>query len=214
LSNLLSVRDGRSIEAGFTRSKPRVRKIRTVTRYRIVPVALAVAALAGCGGGGKSTTTRATKAAGSSVEMTQSCPTSGLEVWLGVGAGGAAAGSTYYPLEFTNTSNRRCRLSGFPGVSAVAGHQLGSPAERNGARPTYKVTLLPGATAHTVVQIVDVGNFPSSKCKPAEAGVLRVYPPGQFAATDIPFSFQACSARGPIFLSVEPIQPGVGIPGR
>lgn len=145
--------------------------------------------------------------------MTQACSTSGLEVWLGVGEGGAAAGSTYYPLEFTNTSNRRCRLFGFPGVSAVANGQLGSPAERNRAHPAQAITLLPGATAHTVLQIVDVGNFPSSRCKPADASGLRVYPPGQFSAAEIPYSFRACSAKGPVFLSVEPIQPGLGIPG-
>ena len=145
--------------------------------------------------------------------MTRACSTSRLEVWLGVGEGGAAAGSTYYPLEFTNTSSRNCRLFGFPGVSAVANGQLGSPARRNRAHPTQTITLLPGATAHTVLQIVDVGNFSPSKCKPADASDLRVYPPGQFSAAEIPFGFRACSAKGPIFLSVEPIQPGIGIPG-
>lgn len=146
--------------------------------------------------------------------MTEACSTSSLEVWLGLGEGGAAAGSTYYPLELTNTSNRRCRLFGFPGVSAVAGGQIGSAAGRNRSRPTYHVTLLPESTAHVVLQIVDVGNFAASKCKPAEASGLRVYPPGQFTAAEIPFSFRACSAKGPIFLSVEPVQPGVGIPGQ
>jgi hypothetical protein len=75
------------------------------------------------------------------------------------------------------------------------------------------VTLVPGATAHAVLQVVDVGNFSSGRCRPAEATGLRVYPPGQFSAAEIPFGFRACSAKGPIFLSVEPIQPGVGIPG-
>ena len=187
-------------------------------RYLLIP--LAALAVAGCGQSSpQSTATHATKAkvpsgGGSSTEMTQACSTSGLEVWLGLGEGGAAAGSSYYPLEFTNTSNRRCRLSGFPGVSAVSGGQLGSAAERNRSRPTYHVTLVPGATAHTVLQIVDVGNFPSGKCKPAKANVLRVYPPGQFTAAEIPFSFRACSAKGPLFLSVEPVQPGLGIPGQ
>jgi hypothetical protein len=216
LSNLLSSRDVRSIEAGYTGSKPSVGKIPTVTRYRIVPLALLVAALAGCGGGAKPTTTHTTTAReehGSSVAMTRGCATSGLEVWLGVGEGGAAAGSTYYPLEFTNISNRRCRLFGFPGVSAVAGSQLGSAAQRNRAHPTQPVTLLPGASAHTVLQITDVGNFSPSRCKPADSSGLRIYPPGQIAAAEIPFSFRACTAKGPTFLSVEPIQPGIGIPG-
>jgi hypothetical protein len=185
-----------------------------VKRYLLIP--LAAVALAGCGqSSARSTAAKVTPArgGGSSTEMTRACSTSGLEVWLGLGEGGAAAGSTYYPLEFTNTSSRQCRLSGFPGVSAVAGGQLGSPADRNRSRPTYHVTLLPGATAHTVIQIVDVGNFPAGKCKPTDATDLRVYPPGQFSAAEIPFTFRACSAKGPTFLSVEPIQPGIGIPG-
>ena len=182
-------------------------------RYLLIP--LAALALAGCGQSApRSTTAKVAPAGGgSSAEMTQACSTAGLEVWLGLGEGGAAAGSTYYPLEFTNTSNHRCRLFGFPGVSAVAGGQLGSPAQRNRAHPTYHVTLLPGATAHTVLQITDVDNFDASTCKPAEASGLRVYPPGQFSAAEIPFSFRACSAKGSVFLSVQPIQPGVGIPG-
>jgi len=175
-------------------------------------------ALAGCGqtGGTGSTHAKATTKApgGSGVAMTQKCTTPGLAVWLGLGEGGAAAGSTYYPLELTNITSRRCRLFGFPGVSATTDRQLGSPAERNRARPANTLNLLPGATAHTVLQIVDVGNFPAAMCKPANASGLRVYPPNEFSAAEIPFSFRACSAKGPVFLSVEPIQPGIGIPGR
>jgi len=203
LSNLLSARDERSIERRYTGSKLLLNTIRTMKKLLVV----LVVALVGCGGSEATTPKRASAA------VARSCTTSGLAVWLGVGEGGAAAGSTYYPLEFTNTSNHRCRLFGFPGVSAVAGRQLGSPAERNRAHPTYRVSLQPGATAHTVVQIVDVANFPAAKCEPAKASGLRVYPPGQFAAAEIPFSFRACSAKGPMFLSVEPIRPGVGIPG-
>ena len=219
LSNLLSALDRPSIERTYTRSKRSLGKIPTVKGYGVVSVALVVTALAGCGGGAKSTTSLATetqleRGGGSSAAMTRACATSALEVWLGVGEGGAAAGSTYYPLELTSISSRRCRLVGFPGVSAVAGSgQLGSPARRNRARPSYTVTLLPGATAHTVVQISDVGNFSPSRCKPAQASGLRVYPPGQLSAAEIPFAFRGCSAKGPIYLSVEPVQPGLGVPG-
>jgi hypothetical protein len=183
-----------------------------VKRYLLIPVA--ALALAGCGQSSPPSTTAKAAPAGSKVAMTRGCATSALAVWLGVGEGGGTAGSTFYPLELTNTSSHSCRLFGFPGVSAVAGHQLGSPAQRNRAHPTYRVTLLPGATAHAVLQIADVGNFSASSCKPAEAAGLRVYPPGQISAAEIPFSFRACSAKGPTFLSVEPVQPGVGIPGQ
>jgi hypothetical protein len=187
-----------------------------VKRYLLIP--LVAMAVAGCGQSSSpqstAAKTKASVAGGSSSEMTPACSTSRLEVWIGLGEGGAAAGSTYFPLEFSNTSNQRCRLFGFPGVSAVSSRQLGSAADRNRSRPTYHVTLLPGATAHTVLRIANVENFPSGKCKPAEASSLRVYPPGQFTAAEIPFSFRACSAKGPIFLSVEPIQPGLGVPGQ
>ena len=215
------MRDGQSIEPRYAESKLRVSKTATMIGRRLISLATLGAlatALAGCGQAGGPASTHAkttTKSpAGSGVVMTQKCTTSGLVVWLGLGEGGAAAGSTYYPLELTNVSGHRCRLFGFPGVSAVTDHQLGSPAQRNRARPTSTVNLLPGATAHTVLQISNVANFPASKCKPADASGLRVYPPNQRSAAEIPFGFRACSVKGPIFLSVEPVQPGIGIPGR
>jgi hypothetical protein len=144
------------------------------------------------------------------------CPASSLEVWLGLGSGGAAAGSTYYPLEFSNVSSAACTLHGYPGVSAIGsgGAQLGSAAGWNTAVTPSTVTLAPGATAHTVLQITDVGNYPPSTCNPATAIGLRVYPPNQTASTVVPYSFRACSSAGPVYLHVEAIQPGVGIPGQ
>jgi len=144
---------------------------------------------------------------------TPACSTSQLSIWLGLGNNGAAAGSRYFPLEFTNVSRHPCRVFGFPGVSAVGRHQLGSPAQRNRDTSPRTVSLSAGKTAHTILQVAEVVNFPAAKCMPATASLLRVYPPDQRAAADIPFRFNACSRRGPIFLSVEPIQPGVGIPG-
>jgi Domain of unknown function (DUF4232) len=222
LSNLLSSRDRPSIEEQlerrYTGTEALLSKIPTVNRFRLVSAATLALALAGCGQSGQSASTHAKSTAkapaGSSVAMTQTCSTSALVVWLGLGEGGAAAGSTYYPLELTNVSSHRCRLFGFPGVSAVSSHQLGTPAQRDRSRPTHTVTLLPGGTAHTVLRIVDVLNFPAAKCKPVEASGFRVYPPDERSAAEIPFSFRACSAKGLIFLSVQPVQPGVGIPGR
>ena len=58
------------------------------------------------------------------------CTASDLGVWLAVGQGNGAAGTIYYPLEFTNLSHHTCYLYGYPGVSALGrnGNQLGSPA--------------------------------------------------------------------------------------
>lgn len=144
---------------------------------------------------------------------TPRCSTRGLEVWLGVGAGGGQAGSTNYPMEFTNTSGQSCHLYGYPGVSAeLAGHQVGSPARRNNAVAPQTVTLAAGATAHAVLQITDVSALPG--CKPVTAAGLRVYPPGAFTAANIPFRFRACSVAGPVFLSIQVVQPRIGVPGH
>ena len=148
---------------------------------------------------------------------TPACKTSGLEIWLGLGPGGGAAGSTFYPLEFTNVTGHRCHLFGFPGVSAVNGsaHQLGSAASRDHSGTPHTVTLAPGATGHVLLRVVNALNYPPSVCHPATAAGLRVYPPGEsHSALVLGFSFLACSAKGPVYLSVRPVQPGVGIPGR
>ena len=163
--------------------------------------------------GSSSTSGTTTATAPSTVASTARCATSALAVWLGVGEGGSTAGSTFYPLELTNISSHACHLFGFPGVSAWRGHLLGSPAQRNHAVPEHTVTLLPGETAHTVVQITDAGNFSRSQCAPVTAFGLKVIPPGETTSAGVPFSFRACSKAGPVFLTVRPVQTGVGVPG-
>jgi len=145
----------------------------------------------------------------------QRCHTSELTVWLGT-PGNGAAGSVYYDLELSNTSNSTCTLFGFPGVSADnGGKQLGSAAGRSHSRPSTLVTLRPGGTSHVILQIADVGVYPQSACAPVTARFLRVYPPGAFASINMPFqgSFRACSRSGPVYLHVSPVIAGTGIPG-
>jgi hypothetical protein len=191
-----------------------MRKRPTATRIPFIAgLAIAAAALAAVTGLTTiSSSTAAPMRAGAAV--TPRCATSGMEVWLGLGEGGGAAGSTYYPMEFTNVSGHTCHLFGFPGVSAYAGHQVGLPARWDHSIAARVVTLAPGSTAHTVLQIVDVSNYPAAKCVPVTVGALRVYPPNQLSAASIPFRFRACSIKALIFLSVQPIQPRVGVPGH
>jgi Protein of unknown function (DUF4232) len=144
---------------------------------------------------------------------TAPCTTAGLAVWLGVGDGGHAAGSSYLPIELTNTSQRACHLRGHPGVSAYGAGQIGSPARRVTGFRARTVTLQPGATAHALLQIVVAGNYPAARCGPVEAAGLRVYPPGQRTAAFVPYAFPACSKATARVLFVRPVQPGVGIPG-
>jgi hypothetical protein len=136
------------------------------------------------------------------------CPTSGLVVWLNNEAGGAAAGSTYYKLEFTNLSGRTCTLRGYAGVSAVdlRSRQLGSEAGRNPTHAPSTITLRPGASAVAVLQVADAYNYPAATCRRTTAAGLRVYPPNQTQSRLVPFPFLACSRSGPVYLHVAPVQ--------
>ena len=137
-----------------------------------------------------------------------------VSVWVAVDQGNGTAGTTYYPLEFTNTSRHACSLFGYPGVSAISrtGQQLGSPASwgsRSGARP---VILAPGATAHTILAYHDVQAYTPRVCDPVDTTFdLRIYPPGQRLATSAAFDFEACSHAGVDYMGIDgPIRAGVG----
>jgi len=166
-------------------------------RLRVVASSVCLMALA---------TAIAVSGASGATAALPTCPTAGLVIWLNTEGGGAAAGSFYYKLEFTNQSSHACTLTGFPGVSAVDlhGHRLGSAARKNPSS-TRVVRLANGATAASVLQIVVAGNFPQSACHRAPAAALRVYPPNQTASKLVPFPFDACSRPGPVFLTVKTV---------
>ncbi len=141
------------------------------------------------------------------------CSAGNLGVWVAIDQGNGAAGSVYYPLQFTNLSRHACAMRGFPGVSAIDrnGHQLGSPAGWGTRVAAHTVVLAPGATAHTILQYSDATVTTAPGCHPVFSTFeLRVYPPGQHRATYAAFDLEACSDAGPVYLSVEPILPGVG----
>jgi hypothetical protein len=142
------------------------------------------------------------------------CLTTALTAWLGIPGNGYAGGSGYQ-LELSNISNQACTLYGYPGVSALGdgGVQLGSAATRDSSHPDQLITLGPGATAHVELLITEAGNYSPSACHPADAVELRVYPPNDYTAIEIPFSFQACAKTGPAFLHVTTTLNGAGIPG-
>src|SRR5580698_4681517 len=142
------------------------------------------------------------------------CGTGALTAWLGIPGDGYAGGADYQ-LELSNTSAHACTLYGYPGVSALAagGHQLGRAAGRGPASASRLVTLGRGATAHVLLQITDVANFPPASCGESTAVALRVYPPGATRSLEVPFTFQACSQSGPVYLHVGTTKAGTGIPG-
>jgi Protein of unknown function (DUF4232) len=170
-------------------------------KSRLLCACCAVGAIAVCATAASAHDARVTAAS--------SCTAANTQVWLGLGLGGGTAGSTYYPLEFSNVGHHACTLNGYPGVSAQGsgGGQIGPAATRNtGSHGT--VTLAAGGTAHAILRIADWGALCSTE---AHAVALRVFAPGQTRAKEVPFSFGACAHRG--VLSVEPVRGGVGIPG-
>jgi hypothetical protein len=147
------------------------------------------------------------------------CPTSALRVRVNKVRGGAAAGTSYFPLDFTNTSGHSCDMYGFPGVSFVTGNpgsQIGAPASRVTTFGPETVTLASGASAHAWLGIVDAGNYSPSACGPVTAHWLKIYPPDQFTALYTKFTAQVCSkkitASAPLL--ILPIRPGAGTPGH
>ncbi len=151
---------------------------------------------------------------------TTGCATGNLKAAVVTGEGGAAAGSTYYPVNLTNTGSSSCSLFGYPGVSWVSGpsgSQIGQPATRNPVITPATVVLAPGQTAHVTIQVVDAGNYDKSTCQPVTAHWLKIFPPGQFTALYVKFSAQTCSAKLPSKLgsplSVDAVKSGRGKAG-
>ncbi len=139
------------------------------------------------------------------------CATSALNVTIPATSGGAAAGSVYYPIDFTNVSGSSCTLYGYPGVSFVTGQggsQIGPAATRDSAFPKTLLTLAPGQVVHAELQVADAQNYPPATCgQLVNANWLEIYPPNQTAPVYVSFTAQACSKSAQI-LSVMTVQTG------
>ncbi|TVZ03319.1 DUF4232 domain-containing protein [Trebonia kvetii] len=154
--------------------------------------------------------TSASASAAAPAASTPRCTAADLSVWLNLGEANAAAGTAFYPLEFTNVSNHACHLFGYPGVSALNGNgkQLGNAAGRNARFKPTTVTIAAGGTAHADLGWVDVGNFPASKCKPTTATIVRAFPPGA-THSDRGFApLRSCSVKGETYIFVTTVRPG------
>jgi len=215
---------------------------RRVRARRVAPLVLTAVALAsllaGCGtakapqtgsapaGGGTSTNhvTQPPGAAGSAASPLASvnglavCQSTSLRVTVNTALAGAAAGSTYYPVDFTNTSGSACGMYGYPGVSFVTagggtGTQVGAAAQENPAFGKLAVRLAPGGVAHAWLQVAAAGNFPAHACKPQTVEWLKVFPPDQTVAVYVNHSFDACAAMSAPLLFVTPVRTGQGVRG-
>jgi hypothetical protein len=146
------------------------------------------------------------------------CRTASLLITIDDSLAGGAAGSTYYPLNFTNTSAAPCALYGYPGVSFVAvpvgtGAQIGAAAKRSSSFGKVTVRLAPGGMAHAWLQVTVAGNYPASVCQPVTARWLRVYPPGETVAGYVGHAFNACSSTSTAVLTVLPVRAGHALAG-
>ena len=141
------------------------------------------------------------------------CTAGNLAVWVNADAGSGAAGTFYYPLEFTNTSNHTCRTWGWPGLSAtnINGHQLGDAAARLSNYKPKWVNIAAGGTAHALFAYGNA-EVQTSGCKPTNASFIKVYAPNQRRADYGFFSLPACTVGGKhIYLRISAIAPGTNI---
>ena len=168
--------------------------------HRIAPVValatLLVLGASACNGGKKdansstSTSTTSSTVATTTTRATTAdahCATTQLKATLG--QPDAGAGQVRTPLVLTNTGSAACDLRGFPGVSLLdaSGKQMGQPAGREGSEGTT-VVLKPGgsatATLHTNSGIAGNCTGPSV--------ALRIYPPDNTQAIELPTQYTAC----------------------
>ena len=146
------------------------------------------------------------------------CRSAALKVTVDSSQAGGAAGSAYDPVNFTNTSAVACGLYGYPGMSFVtaaegAGRQIGAAAQRDPAFAKLSVRLPAGGVAHAWLQVAQAGNYPASACQPVTAHWLRVFPPGDTAASYVDVSFSACATASAHLLTVTPVRSGRGVRG-
>lgn len=142
------------------------------------------------------------------------CAASGLRVSLAAApATGVRQGLTSYALDFTNVSDVKCELRGYPAVAAYLGSgvQVGNAAAADTTTTAHRVVLAPGETARAAVLTSAASASASAGgCRAVLATGLRVTPPEESAARFIRHSLVACSAAGPrapVFLRVRAIQP-------
>ena len=139
------------------------------------------------------------------------CKSANIEVWLGLNPDGAAAGTTFYPIEFTNakTGSHTCFLAGTPGVFAInsAGKRIGPALTAKSGNTD--IVLKPGQTAFARIGIVDAGVI--AGCTKATGAGLMVTPPGETGKQPIlSFTFPACTNKK--FMNISKLSAGVGIP--
>jgi hypothetical protein len=172
----------------------------------------------GSGGSQSAGTSGSASPTGPAAGGLATCTTASLRMTLDSSQADGAAGSTYYPIDFTNTSADACAMAGYPGVSFVtaateAGRQLGAAAQRNPQFGSVAVRLDHDGHAHAWLQVAQAGNYPASACSPVTAHGLRIFPPDQTQAGYIQQDFPACALTSAQVLTIMPLRSGEGTRG-
>lgn len=177
---------------------------RAICRAVVLGSGLLVAVVvAGCGGpagatGGTSGTPVPTSG-GASTTATGASPTTrpagtprctAATLNLTLREDGAAAGSLYRDVVFTNSGSTACVIAGYPAVSFLTGQggqSVGAPAKTTGAAGA-ELTLAPGQSGYATVQQANSGNYDPGTCQPKAVGGFLVAAPGDSATTYLPIS--------------------------
>lgn len=99
-------------------------------------------------------------------------------------------------LIFRNTGTAPCVLSGYPGVTFVAGNAgtpVGPRAGIDGPRRTAELPA--GAAATAPLRVEPVDGYPESECVPQDVRGIRVAPPGGSGGLFVPSPGRACSGE-------------------
>jgi hypothetical protein len=185
---------------------------RSFSRRSVRRAAIGLTAAVALGTGSAVWATSSASAAQASAAV-PGCTAGDLAVWVNLQEAQGAAGTFYYPLEFTNISGHACATGAYPGVSATGanGQQLGDAAARNTIYPGRVVTIPAGGTAHALLSYGDV-EVSTSGCKPETAQQLKVYPPRSYTAIGTFFDLPGCTVGGShVYLRVSVIEPGTNI---
>ena len=171
---------------------------------------VATASAAASATSGQASSPTAPAPASSAPASAPSCSTSNLRITLG--DGGAGAGTDFTVLDFANNGTSTCTLFGFPGVSLTnsSGAQIGAAATRNPSKAATVITLAPGAKANATLGVANAENYPAAACKPTAAAQLKVYPPNQTRAVELPFTATGCAVPSTHQLSVTAVTLGAG----
>lgn len=126
-----------------------------------------------------------------------------------VGAINGAAGTGFYPLDFTNLSGSACTMYGYPGVAFITdpgSGQIGAAAGRTAGSPAL-IILKPGATAHATLGVSDV--LVSNNC-PHRVWVnwVQVYPPDQYRPLFARIGALGCADPSLVIMGVSPVSSG------